>query len=153
LQDCCLPTRQREDLLCCHHALAGATHRVDLLGDPTLIDAQSGAVLVQLELNVAAGLDAESPPNLQRNGDLALLCDTHAVRLASNTGASRAPVPPGTETRCPRPPLVQQAKRPPERAREKSLTKAIASNASECPRNRARWTSETPSETSTPRAQ
>jgi hypothetical protein len=82
------PAGQGEDLLGGHLALAGAAHATDLLGGAVGVDEQPRAALVELELNVAARLNAERSPHWQWNRDLTLLRDPHAVRLASNTGGS-----------------------------------------------------------------
>src|SRR6202167_1552108 len=79
------PAGQSEDLLGAHLALAGTAHATDLLGGSGGVDEQARAMIVELELDVAARLDAKRPPHRQRDRDLTLLRDPHAVRLASNT--------------------------------------------------------------------
>lgn len=77
---------QGEDFIGAQLALAGAAHAGDLPGGAVALEPHPRALLVELELDVAARLYAERPPNLQRDRDLTLLRHPHAVVLAGNTG-------------------------------------------------------------------
>lgn len=76
---------QREDLLGAHLALPGAAHLADLREGAVTADEQPCAVLVELELDIAAWPDTERPAHMQWDRDLSLLCNSHMVILASNT--------------------------------------------------------------------
>lgn len=61
-----------------HLDIAGAAHARDLTLGALATHHQAGAILLQLELNLAASADAERPPNRKGDRDLAFLRDPHA---------------------------------------------------------------------------
>jgi hypothetical protein len=66
-----------EDLLGGHLPLTSATYPADLLGCVIAVNEQAGTVLIQLEIHIAARMNAEDLADLQRNRDLSLLGDSH----------------------------------------------------------------------------
>src|SRR5579862_374263 len=72
------PTRQSENLVGAQIDITGAAHARDLTFDTLPADNQAGAVLVELELNLASGTDAKGLPDLEGDRDLSLLRNSHA---------------------------------------------------------------------------
>src|ERR1700722_2816013 len=77
--------REGESLLGAHIACAGTAYAADLRGGLVCIHAQSCALFVELELDLASRTYAECSADLQRDRYLSLLRHPHWVTLASDT--------------------------------------------------------------------